>query len=88
MIPDCRNDILSRVARDLEFSAHSMSTSAEGYGERTRAKVDAIKMLKKPEAWLGEEEWHGEDFEDAKDVLDVVHRLCKVGIKGKGRAVG
>lgn len=67
-----------------------MSTSAEGYGERTRAKVDAVKMLKKPEAWLGEEEWHGEDFEDAKDVLDVVHRLCKVGggRKGKGRAVG
>lgn len=82
-VPHRRNSILSGVASDLEFSAHSMSTTAEGYKERTEAKVDAIKMLKRPEAWLGK----GEDVEDAGDVLDVVSRLCKASRrKGKARA--
>lgn len=79
---------MSRVAQDLEFSAHSMSTTAEGYDERIRAKVDAIKTLKKPDAWLGNR-GYGDDFEDVRDVVDVIMRLCKAGgRKGKGRAVG
>src|ERR1700729_1566396 len=45
----CRNDVLSGVAQELEFSAHSMSTTTDGYEERTKSKVDTIRMLKKPE---------------------------------------
>jgi len=82
---DSRNDTLSRVAQDLEFSALSMSTTSEGYGDRTRAVVEAVNMLKEADAWL--EDRRDDDFEDARDVLDVVNRLCKAGgRKGKGKA--
>lgn len=64
-----------------------MSTTAEGYGVRTGEKVEAVKMLKNAEVWL-ESRRNDEDIEDARDVLDVVNRLCKTGrSKGKGKAI-
>jgi hypothetical protein len=66
-----------------------MSTTTDGYEERMKRKVDAIKLLKKPEVWLEESGRHGhdEDMEEGRDLLDIVRRLSRAGRhKGKGRA--
>jgi len=55
-----------------------MSTTVEGYGERTKSKVDAIRMLKRPEVWLDGDGRYTEDMDDTTDLLGVVRRLCKV----------
>jgi bloom syndrome protein len=87
MGPRCRNNILSDVAKELEFSAHSMSTTADGYEERAKSKVDAINMLKKRDVWLEGEPGPrvDEEMEDARDLLGIIQRLCKAG-RNKAKA--
>lgn len=56
--------------------------------ERTEGKVDAIKLLRQPDAWKDcqGDEGNNEDLDDARDVLGVIKRLCKTARnKGKGR---
>lgn len=77
------------MAQDLEFSAHSMSTTTDGYEQRTKSRVDAVKMLKKREVWIDGDGGYGhdDDMDDARDILVVVRRLCRLGKnKGKGRS--
>jgi hypothetical protein len=68
-----------------------MSTTTDGYEERTKRKVDTIKVLKELDMWLDGREIYGHDedtMEDARDLLDMIQRLCMDGRKkGKGRAV-
>jgi hypothetical protein len=84
--PLCRNDILSSVTQDFEFSVHSMCTTTGGYEERAKTKLDAIKLLKKPEVWVEQSGGNGydEDIGDARDLLDIVKRLCRERHRGKG----
>lgn len=84
-----RNNILSSVTQDLEFSVHSMCTTTDGYEERAKAKLDAIKLLKRPEVWFEQSGGNGYDEDmgdmgDVRDLLDIVKRLCKGRYKGKG----
>lgn len=62
-----------------------MCTTAKGYTERIMSKVEAVKMLRDPNIWT-ETSAADEDAEDARDVLEVIKRLCKMtGKKGKHR---
>ncbi|KAI0917389.1 hypothetical protein AcW1_007413 [Taiwanofungus camphoratus] len=80
--PDVRNGILSNIARELEFLAHSLCTTQDGYRARSDDKVQAVKLLVNSKAW----EKNGDDnFEDAREIADVVRRTC-AGRKGKGKA--
>jgi hypothetical protein len=64
-----------------------MSTSVDGYKERTKMKVDTIKLLKKPDVWL-DGYGNDQDMEDARDLLSIVQRLCRVQRKwGKGKQI-
>ena len=77
-----RNAVLSHAAQVLEFSAHSMSTTAGGYTERTEEKVVAIRKLRQFEVWSGDL-GDDENSNDALDILDIIRNICKK--KGKAR---
>ncbi|KAI0373878.1 ATP-dependent DNA helicase [Pilatotrama ljubarskyi] len=81
-----RTDILSTVARELEFSVHSLCRTTDGYKERGAEKVRAVKQLAHLDAWANTP--HGEEYEDAREVADVVRQVCGRMGKGKGRAPG
>lgn len=61
-----------------------MSTTAEGYMERTREKVVAIKKLRTLELWSGDVGGDDENLSDAVDVLNIIRDICKKR-KGKER---
>ncbi|KII90932.1 hypothetical protein PLICRDRAFT_174284 [Plicaturopsis crispa FD-325 SS-3] len=68
---DARNDFLAAVAKDLEFSSHSMCTTEEGYQRRTRDKVEAVKRLVRPEAW-GTAADVDDDLEETLEVVEYI----------------
>ncbi|GBE85105.1 ATP-dependent DNA helicase [Sparassis crispa] len=79
---DKRNNVLANAARELEFIAHSLCTTHDGYKARVDERIQGIKLLVKPEAW-----GKGKDgFEDADEVVEVLRRLCASRSKGKGKA--
>jgi hypothetical protein len=79
-----RNDTLSIAAQELEFSAYSLCSTQGGYEQRTIAKVDAVKLLVQEGPW---HEGDAEDLEDAREVVEVIRRICtNQGRKGKGKA--
>jgi hypothetical protein len=77
-----RNRVLSTVAEELEFAAHSMCTTIDGYSQRTLEKVESVKLLAKSETWSTDK---GEEWEDAREVAEVLVRVCK-SQKNKGKA--
>ncbi|KAA1469721.1 ATP-dependent DNA helicase [Dentipellis sp. KUC8613] len=81
-----RNNIVSSVAQQLEFSVHSMSSTADGYSIRAQATVAAVKMLPNFRVW-DDDSAMGDDFDDAREVVGVFRRLCKSSRShGKSRA--
>lgn len=82
---DTRNAILSEAAQELEFSAHSMSTTVDGYNARADCKVDAIRMLRDQNVWMEEPGAANDDAEDAHDIADIIRRLCKTTGKSKSK---
>ena len=72
-----RDQILFEVASELELSVISMSSTAEGYGERINTMKDDISQLKR---------WDGDDgdFEDSQEVIQMLRRCC-IPRNGKGR---
>jgi hypothetical protein len=59
-----------------------MSTTSDGYTARTTSAVDAVKSLAQPDAWNGAE---GDEWEDARNIIEVTTNACKRASKGKGR---
>ena len=55
------------VASELELSVISLSSTAEGYGERINTMKDDISQL---ERWDGDDR----DFEDSQDVIQMLRR--------------
>jgi hypothetical protein len=49
-----------------------MCASNNGYRDRIAAKIGGVEQLARPEAWDVDA---GEEFEEAKDVIDTIHRL-------------
>jgi len=72
-----RDQILFEVASELELSVISLSSTAEGYGERINTMKDGISQL---------ERWDGDDqnFEDSREVIQMLRRHC-IPRNGKGR---
>ncbi|KAJ7133631.1 P-loop containing nucleoside triphosphate hydrolase protein [Mycena epipterygia] len=76
--PEERVSLLDKASHTLEFSAHSMCSTADGYESRAEATVDAIRFLgENVGSWDSkvakpddEEEW-----EDARAVLAVLRRV-------------
>ncbi|OSD07357.1 ATP-dependent DNA helicase [Trametes coccinea BRFM310] len=83
--PDTRNAMLSTTARELEFSVHSLCRTAGGYSERAADKVRAVKLLANAEAWASGSS-ADEDYEDAREVADILRQVCVRMRKGKSRA--
>ncbi|KAL7280050.1 hypothetical protein ACG7TL_006464 [Trametes sanguinea] len=83
--PDTRNAMLSTTARELEFSVHSLCRTAGGYSERAADKVRAVKLLANAEAWASGSS-ADEDYEDAREVADILRQVCVRIRKGKSRA--
>ncbi|KAI8994156.1 ATP-dependent DNA helicase [Trametes punicea] len=86
---DMKNVILSTAARELEFSAHSLCRTTDGYRERAAGKVRAIKLLAQPQTWnaaTGSDAALDEEYEDAREVADTLRKVCARLCKGKGRA--
>ncbi|KDQ62727.1 hypothetical protein JAAARDRAFT_66384 [Jaapia argillacea MUCL 33604] len=80
---ETRISALRTVAKELEFSAHSMSRTLDGYKDRSSSKVDAIKQLWDGRSW--DEKDVSEEFEDAREIAGVIRRISK-SMKGKARA--
>lgn len=76
-----RNDLLSRLTRDLEWIVHSMSRTEEGYGERLQMRVDAIKQLHDDVVWEDGDEG---EYEDARDIVTMIRDTSRRW-KGKAR---
>jgi hypothetical protein len=74
-----RDQILFEVASGLELSVISLSSTAEGYGEKINTMKDDISQL---ERWDGNDQ----DFEDLQEVIQMLRRQC-IPRNGKGRLV-
>ena len=74
-----RDQILFEVASELELSVISLSSTAEGYGERINTMKDGVSQL---------ERWDGDDqgSEDSREVIQMLRRYC-IPRNGKGRLV-
>ena len=84
---ETKDSVLANVARELEFSVHSLCRTTAGYGERATGQIRAVKMLARQDAWTGTgtAAASDEDLEDARDVVDVIRQTCERVRKGKGR---
>lgn len=85
-----KEDILSSVARELEFTVHSLCRTEDGYRERAEEKVRAVRALARAEVWVGAGAGASagrddEELEDAREVVDVVRRVCQRAQNGKIR---
>ncbi|KAH9947446.1 ATP-dependent DNA helicase [Amylocystis lapponica] len=78
---DIRAHILSTTARELEFLAQSLCSTEEGYRARSREKIQAVKLLASADAW----EKDNADFEDSREVIDIVQRIGATCMKRKGK---
>jgi hypothetical protein len=59
-----------------------MSTTSDGYTARTTSAVDAVKSLAQPDAWNAA---GGDEWEDAREITEIMRSVCKRVSKGKGR---
>ncbi|KAF7987033.1 hypothetical protein HWV62_149 [Athelia sp. TMB] len=82
---DTRNAILSQTAQELEFRAMSLCTTVDGYKARADSQVDAVKILRGPNIWAAQAGPEDEDGEDARNVIEIMQRLCKTTGKNKGK---
>ena len=80
----CRTDILSTVARDLEFAVHSLCRSDQVYDVRAKEKVIAVQNLSRAEAWTTTGSVD-EETEEAREVVVALRQVFQRMRKGKGR---
>ncbi|KAJ7274146.1 P-loop containing nucleoside triphosphate hydrolase protein [Mycena rebaudengoi] len=66
---DARNEALNGVGHALEFTAHSLCSTAEGYARRVDGTVEGIKFLGRSRAVWNEKEGEEEEWDDAREVL-------------------
>jgi len=78
---DVRADMLSALARDMEFSVWQFSTTEDGYKERSESKIRAVRRFEQPRTW---EELDWVQHKDSKEVVDGLRRICAAR-KGKGK---
>ena len=74
--------MLFEVASELELLAISLSSTADGYGERINTMKDDIEGISQLERWDGDDR----DFEDSREVVQILRRRC-IPRNGKGRLI-
>ncbi len=80
---ETKNDVLSCVARELEFGVHSLCRTTAGYEERAAGQIAAVSALARKEVWTGAV-GGSDDLEDAREVADAIRQTCERARKGKG----
>jgi len=78
-----RDEVMTIVARETEFSAFSMCSTQQGYQVRIGEAVDVVRKIL-PELLRDSGGRGGGAFEDAQDILDSLHRACE-GLRRKGK---
>lgn len=69
-----RNTLLSDAAQDLEFQVHAFSSTQEGYENRAKTQILAVKQLKQAEAWSSN---GNDEFEDTRDIVKMLRKSSK-----------
>ena len=78
-----RNDVLARVARDLEFGLHSLSSTEEGYKARSLTQLKTVRAVRNAAAW---KTTGGDDSENEREVVQLLMQTCTdVRRKAKGK---
>ena len=67
-----RDRVLFEVATELEFAAISLSSTAEGYGQRINSMKDDIEAISQLERW----DCDDRDFEDSQEIIQILRRCC------------
>ncbi|KAJ7364939.1 ATP-dependent DNA helicase [Mycena albidolilacea] len=76
---DARASLLNDAAHALEFSVHSMCSTASGYGRRTEGTVDAVRFLSKHWGGIvspGVQQDDEDEWEDARAVVEALKEVC------------
>ncbi|KAJ6612253.1 P-loop containing nucleoside triphosphate hydrolase protein [Mycena sp. CBHHK59/15] len=68
---DARNDILNAASHALEFTAHSLCSTPEGYEWRVAGTVAGVKYL--GGGGVAEEE----EWDDAREVVEALRGVCR-----------
>ncbi|EMD39586.1 hypothetical protein CERSUDRAFT_111898 [Gelatoporia subvermispora B] len=80
---DTRAEVLSLLARDLEFAVWQFSATEDGYGDRSESKINIVKRFSASTIW-DELDWA--QHKDSREVVDGLRRICAVR-KGKARVL-
>ncbi|KDQ25684.1 hypothetical protein PLEOSDRAFT_160303 [Pleurotus ostreatus PC15] len=73
-----RNDVLNRSARKLEFSAHSLCSTEDGYKRRIASLLQTLSALKDPRLWGSSP--NGNEDDEVQEVMDMLKQAfsgCK-----------
>lgn len=70
-----RDEILFEVATKLELSAISLSSTAEGYGQRINTMKGDIEAISQLERWDSDDR----DFEDSQEAIQILRRCIQKG---------
>ncbi|KAF9493601.1 ATP-dependent DNA helicase [Pleurotus eryngii] len=70
-----RNDVLNRSARKLEFSAHSLSSTEDGYKRRVASLLQILSALEDPRLWSNSSNDKDED-DEVQEVIDILQACC------------
>ncbi|KZT11848.1 ATP-dependent DNA helicase [Laetiporus sulphureus 93-53] len=76
---ELKNDVLARVARDLEFGLHSLSSTEEGYKARSLTQLKIVRAVRNAAAW---KTTGGDDLENEREVVQLLMRTCTDSQKG------
>ncbi|KAF9448718.1 ATP-dependent DNA helicase [Macrolepiota fuliginosa MF-IS2] len=79
---DIREQIFCDAAREAEFTAHSLSTTIDGYSIHIARIIRSVPHMMR----MTEEEVRDEDVrDDARDMMDTLQRLCRAWRNKYGR---
>lgn len=78
---NCRNEILFKVASELEQSAISLSSTLEGYDSRVDAIRGDVKALSNLKRW----DKDNDDFEDSQDILHCLRECSKISSRRRDK---
>ncbi|KAF7364828.1 ATP-dependent DNA helicase [Mycena venus] len=79
---DARVSLLNDTAHSLEFSAHSMCSTARGYERRTEGTVEAVRFLGNHWGAMdgkGVQQGDEDEWDDAREVLAALKEVCAKG---------
>lgn len=77
-----REGIISAASKELEFSAMSLCSTKDGYRERVH---DTMVLIREEVRTLLTAVGFGAEDEDARDVFDLLKRLCRSHVKRVGK---